>query len=251
MAIEANLKVKLTQYLQTGLEILDQDSNREKLDAKDTDPSVDGSIVPESKVLKLQLTINVAGLWRPKSEFNLQALELNEIEVVKAHLRDAMEEIQNLKVALESRDMDEIESLKKELESVKERAFLSLTSAAAASNQDTVQWNGTRGLLSESHFAISADTRTITIKKSGVYQIHCRLGQTNSANCQHLGLLVDGIEIAQCLQSDGHGYQNTAQITEVLEVDAGANLTVRCGANSNSIANQLQNRLNIVLLEQR
>jgi hypothetical protein len=59
MAIEANLKVKLTQYLQTGLEILDQDSNREKLDAKDTDPSVDGSIVPESKVLKLQLTINV------------------------------------------------------------------------------------------------------------------------------------------------------------------------------------------------
>ena len=82
-----------------------------------------------------------------------------------------------------------------------------------------------------------------------MYQIHCRLGQTNNGNTQHLGLLINGIEIAQCLQSDANNHQNTAQITEVLEVTAAATLTVRCGAISNSIGQQLQNRLNIVLLE--
>ncbi len=232
---------------------MDQDTG--KVDAKDTDPSVDGSIISGSNVFKVELTINVAGLWRPRYEFNLHALELDELEVVKAHLRDAMEEIKSLKVALDSRDsmermQEEFQSWKAELE-WKNEAFLSLTSAAATGNQQIVAWNGTRGLVSSSHFDISADACKITIKHPGVYQIHCRLGQVNNANGQHLGILINGIEVAQCLQSDGHGHQNTAQITEVLEVKAGAILTVRCGAKSNSIGRQLQNRLNIVLLEAR
>jgi hypothetical protein len=239
---------------QTSLENLDQDS--EKVEAKDTDPSVDGTLISVSSIFKLDLTINVAGLWRPQYEFNLQALELNDIEVVKAHLRDAMEEIKSLKVALESRDameemQEEIESLRAELELKTKGAFLSLSSSTATPNQQVVSWNGARGLVSASHFDISADARIITIKQRGVYQIHCRLGQTNNGNCQHLGILINGVEIAQCLQSDANNHQNTAQITEVLEVAAGSTLTVRCGAISNSIANQLQTRLNIVLLEAR
>ena len=187
-------------------------------------------------------------------EFNLQALECDELQGVKSHLRDAMEEIDSFKVALKTRDsgmQEEIRSLKAELASRKKHAFLSLTSATPTANQQIVAWDGTRGLVSSSHFDISADARTITIKQPAVYQIHCRLGQSNTANSQHLGILINGIEIAQCLQSDGHSYQNTAQITEVLEVKAGATLTVRCGANSNSIGQQLQNRLSIVLLEAR
>jgi hypothetical protein len=231
---------------------LDQDTS--EADAKDADPTVDGSIIPGSNIFKLELVINFAGLWRPRYEFNLQALEVDELAVVKAHLRDAMEEINSLKV--ESREsmeemQEEIQSLKAELAAKQSGAFLSLSSATATSNQQMVSWKGNRGLVSSSHFDISADARSITIKKSGVYQIHCRLGQTNNANCQHLGILINGVEIAQCLQSDSGGHQNTAQITEVLEVAAGATLTVRCGANSNSIAQQLQNRLNIVLLEAR
>ena len=233
---------------------MDQDTG--KVDAKDTDPSVDGSIISGSNVFKVELTINVAGLWRPRYEFNLHALELDELEVVKAHLRDTMEEIKSLKMALDSQNSmkrmhEEFQSLKVKLESKKEDAFLSLTSAAATANQQIVVWNGTRGLVSSSHFDISADARKIAIKQPGVYQIHCRLGQINTANGQHLGILIDGIEVAQCLQSDGNGYQNTAQIFEVLEIKAGATLTVRCGAGSNSIGQQLQNRLSIVLLEAR
>ena len=163
-----------------------------------------------------------------------------------------MEEINSSKAARKSLDsemQEEIRSLKAELASKQKGAFLSLTSATATANQQIVAWDGTRGLVSSSHFDISADARTITMKQAGVYQIHCRLGQMNTANSQHLGILINGIEIAQCLQSDGHGYQNTAQITEVLEVTAGATLTVRCAASGNSVGQQLQNRLNIVLLE--
>ncbi len=235
---------------------MDQDTS--KVDVKDTHPSVDGSIISGSNIFKLELTINVAGLWRPQYEFNLQALELDVLVVVKSHLRDVMEQIKSLKVALlESIDsmegmQGEIQSLKEaDLASKKKGAFLSLTSATITGNQQIVAWNGTRGLVSSSHFDISADSRTIAIKQPGVYQIHCRLGQNNNTNGYHLGFLINGIEIAQCLQSEANNHQNTAQITEVLEVTAGAILTVRCGAASRSIGQQLQNRLNIVLLEAR
>ena len=230
------------------------DQETSKADAKDTDPSVDGSIISGSNIFKLQLTINVAGLWQPRYEFNLQALELDGLEVVKAHLRDAMEEINSSKAARESLDsemQEEIRSLKAELASKQKGVFLSLTSATATVDKQIVAWDGTRGLVSSSHFDISADARMITIKQAGVYQIHCRLGQANNAHVQHLGILINGIEIAQYLQSDGFNNQNTAQITEVLEIKAGAILTVRSGADVSSTGQQLQNRLNIVLLEAR
>jgi hypothetical protein len=238
------------------LEILDQDTS--KVDVKDTHLSVDGIIISGSNIFKLELMINVAGLWRPRYEFNLQALELDDLAVVKSHLRDAMEQIKSLNVALQE-SSDSMEGMKVEIQSLKEAdpaskkkgAFLSLTSATITGNQQIVAWNGTKGLVSSSHFDISADSRMIAIKQPGVYQIHCRLGQVNNANGNHLGILINGIEIAQCLQSDVSNHQNTAQITEVLEVTAGAILTVRCGAISNSIGQQLQNRLNIVLLEAR
>ncbi len=225
---------------------MDQDTY--KADAKDTDSSLDGFVIAQSNVFKLDLTINFAGLWRPQYEFNLQALELDDLEVVKARLRDAMEEIKSLKV--ESRDtMEGIRSLK-ELES-KKSAYLSLASAKATTNQQIVVWNGTRGLVSASHFDVSADDQTVTITQRGVYQIHCRLGQANNTNGQHLSILINGAVIAQCLQADASNYYNTTQITEVLEIAAGATLTVRCGASNSSIAQPLHNRLNIVLLEAR
>ena len=223
--------------MQTGLENLNQNPRGEKPDIKDTDPSVDGFIVRESSTFKLLLTLNIGGLWRPQYEFVLQALALDEIEVVKALLRDAMEEIQTLKAAAQPKIP------------VQQNAFLSLSSAAAMAYQQIVAWNGPQGLISVSHFAVSADHCNITVKLRGVYQIHCRLGQCNTCNGQYLSLLINAVEIAQCLQSDGHNYQNTAQITEVAEIAAGATLQVRCGAEGSSIGQHLQTHLSIVLLQ--
>jgi hypothetical protein len=126
---------------------------------------------------------------------------------------------------------------------------LSLSALHACTNQQFVAWNGAnRRIFRSSHFTLSADNNKVTILKAGLYQVHVRLPQTNSANSQHLGLLLDGGEIAQCLQSDGNGYQNTAQITEILAINAGSYIQVRCGANSNSIGSPLQSRLFILLL---
>ena len=214
---------------QKGLEILNLGFDDV---VHDYEPSVDGFVSPDSSTFKLHLVISIAGLWQPTFDFHLKSIELDEIEVVKSHLRDAMEEINTLKAEAGK----------------SAHAFLSLTASSEVGNQQIVQWDGPKGLHTSSHFDISADYTTITIKQDGVYQIHCRLGQTNSQNAQHLGLLINGAEIAQCLQSDANGYQNTAQITEILEVAAGAALTVRCGANSNSIGVHLQNRLSVALL---
>jgi hypothetical protein len=196
---------------------------------KDTDPSIDATMVAGN--LKLKLTINISGLWRPQFEFVLKAMELDTIEVLKAHLRDAQDEIKALK------------------ETKHACVYLSVCSQTSIGYQQLVTWNGTTtNLITDTHFERSADTTTITIKKRGVYQINCRLGQTNSSNCQCLTLLINGSAIARCLQADANGYQNTAHITEVLEIAAGSTLTVQCGADGSSLADQLQNRLSIVLL---
>jgi hypothetical protein len=219
---------------QRGLETLDQDSGEDIDVTKESDPSVDGFVSPDSSTFKLQLVISIAGLWQPTYDFHLKAIKLDDIEVVKSHLRDAMEEIKTLKAGKTDKPA---------------HAFLSLTSSTPTAYQQIVPWNGPKGLQTSSHFDISADNRTISIKHRGVYQIHCRLGQSSNGNGHCIGLLIDGAEIAQCLQSDANNYQNTAQITEILEVAAGAALTVRCGANSNSLGAHLQNRLSVVLLQ--
>jgi len=82
-----------------------------------------------------------------------------------------------------------------------------------------------------------------------LYQIHVRLGRTNTANSQSLVLQLNGSDLALCTQSDAHGHQNTAQITEIVLLDAGSVLTVACGANNNSIGEALKTRFTAVLLQ--
>jgi hypothetical protein len=129
-------------------------------------------------------------------------------------------------------------------------AYLSLSSKQSCAVGQFVVWNGTHTahFFQPSHFTLSPDFKKVTFSVSGLYQIHVRLGQTNSSNSNYLGLQVDGVDVAQCLQSDANLHQNTAQITEILQIDAESFLQVRCGANNHSLANELQSRLFIVLL---
>lgn len=134
---------------------------------------------------------------------------------------------------------------------VSECFYLSLSSQQSCSNQQYVVWNGQhtgRHLLS-SQFTLSPDNARVTFSKAGLYQIHVRLAQTNSLNSQYLSLQLNGSDIAQCVQVDGGGYQNTAQITEILQIAQGNYIQVRCNANSGSLANNLQTRLTVVLLK--
>lgn len=46
--------------------------------------------------------------------------------------------------------------------------------------------------------------------------VYVRLAVTNRTISQSHDLQVYGIEIAQCTQSDGNGYQNTYQLMEII-----------------------------------
>jgi hypothetical protein len=221
--------------LQKGLEILNQDSGKERNEGKDSDPTVDGFVSPDSSTFKLHLVISIAGSWQPTYDFHLKSIKLDDIEVVKSHVRDAMEEINTLKA----------EAAKPT------HAFLSLTASSAVGNQQIVKRDGPKGLHTSSHFDISADYATIAIKQDGVYQIHCRLGQSNTGN-QHVGILIDGVKSHNaCRAFGGHffgghglfgGHQHFADHRDPQR---------RCRSSPHSAVRgqQLQNRLSVVLLQ--
>jgi len=128
-------------------------------------------------------------------------------------------------------------------------AYISLSSQNACGNQQIVIWNGVKPYyITPSHFTLSPDFTRITFVKGGLYQIHVRLGGTNSGNTQHLGLQVNGVEYAQCVQADGNGMQNSPQITEIISLLAGDYIQVRCGATGGSVNLALQTRLFILSL---
>ena len=177
----------------------------------------------------------MSGHWQPQYEFVLSPLKLDGMEILKAQLRDAHDDIQSLK------------------ESKRQCVYLSLGSDVAAGNQGLVPWNsplhsGRSAQSVNSHFEISDDFKTIIFRVGGVYHINCRLAQQNQGNAQFLSILVDGQAVAQSPQADGHSYLNTAQITEILRIGAGSALSVRYGADSGTSAEALMNRLTVLLL---
>ena len=188
----------------------------------------------------LVLTLNIGDVWKPVFVFSLVPVGLDKIDVVEAKLRDAQEEIEALKF--------EVATLKADVNPLKVAVFLSLSSRDNTHNQAYVKWNGTDIKTNPDYFKISVNQDVVTILKSGVYQVHARLGQTNSANTCFLSLELNSSSFAKCLQSDATGHQNTAQLTELMRLNVNDRLAVKCGANGNSIANTEMTRFSILLL---
>ncbi|CAN0225852.1 unnamed protein product, partial [Ectocarpus fasciculatus] len=190
------------------------------------DPVVD--FLAEGGEHSLVLTLSVNGVWKPEFVFPMLPVGLDKMDILEAKLRDAQEEI----VQLREKTPD----------------FLTLTSRTACGHQQIVVWEQLTSREIPPVFCLSEDKRQVTIMKAGVYQIHVRLAERSNANGAHLGLQLNGDDIAQCTQSDGSGHQNTPQITEILELAEGACLQVRCGANSSSLGIVNANRFSILLL---
>lgn len=126
--------------------------------------------------------------------------------------------------------------------------FVSLSSTIACGNGSMIQWNNTISLPA-ANFALSGDQRQITTLSPGLYHVYVRVPGTNSGNGQQLGLQKNGSDLATCVQSDANGHQNTAQLTEILNLKANDKLQVRSHFNSNSLANAAGSRFVIVLLQ--
>jgi hypothetical protein len=86
------------------------------------------------------------------------------------------------------------------------------------------------------------------VLRAGTYQINVRLAGCNTQNGQCLRLQKNGEDIAQCHQSDGNNYQNTAQLLEIMTVDANVVFQVRCEMNANLLAVKNASRFTILRL---
>ncbi len=193
----------------------------------------------EAENFKLNLILNISGIWHPQYEFILQRVELDAVQVLHSQLRDALDEIQAMKLSQTA------------------CSYLSLCSQSVAGSNQLGTWNGVEPcIVSESHFQRSADQRTVTILSRGLYQVHCRLGHaaaTDSSTDSTLALLLDGRPVALCGQAPawpGAAQVGTSQITEIMELPAGSTLAVRTGAHFGSLPDPLYSRLSILLLHE-
>jgi hypothetical protein len=195
------------------------------------DPKID-LIINKNEEVILSLTLSMCGgMWKPQYHVTFAPVELEKIDILEAQLRDAQEEIRQLKSA--SRTL----------------IFMKLRSQTACALNQAVQWNYPEQLLQATHFALSEDCRKVTILQPGCYRVSIRLGQQNSSGGQALKLRVNGEDVAMSYQSCGSGHSNTAYLEEVFQFVEGSNLEVICGANSNSVTTPLSNCFTIVRID--
>lgn len=224
--------------LKMGTEALQPDASAAITESAAAVASDNMSFAEEGS-LELTLTLKLTPIWSPEFIFFLRPVKLEPLDVVAATLRDAQDEITLLR--------NELAHLKSSRSSGP--IYLTVSSKTACGNQQIIQWDDVaHQKFSVENFSISSDFRTITIMRSGAYQVNVRIGQTNNANTQFLSLLVDGTVVAGSVASDSGNHQETVQLSEILVLDEGSELTVKCGANGNSLGNALLNRFWILML---
>jgi hypothetical protein len=196
------------------------------------------SLKVTSSLALLTLTISLMdGIWKNTYTFTLLPVELNKVDVVEAKLRDADEAITKLNACVEK------------LAVSSKPPVLSTSSQTATGQNQIIPWDAeTPKLCTESHFALSADFRQVTVSQAGLYQINVRVAGTNNGNGYYLGLQVNGADVAVCFQSEANCHQNTAQIFEILPLKVNDVLQVRSGFNCNSLGEARANRFTIMYL---
>mmetsp|Transcript_56249 Transcript_56249/g.110898 ORF Transcript_56249/g.110898 Transcript_56249/m.110898 type:complete len:161 (-) Transcript_56249:34-516(-) len=158
--------------------------------------------------------------------------------MLEAKLRDAQEEIETLRALQLTRP-----------------AVLSISSNTACGYRQMVVWNAVSPcIVTDTHFKLSVDKTHVTIIQEGLYQVNVRLAGTKSKNGRLLlSLQVNGVDVAQCTQSDVKGYdqQSTPQIFEIMDLKVNDVLQVRCGVegmDGHSLSTPNTNRLTILFL---
>jgi len=191
------------------------------------DPEIDLSNSDKGVLLTLQLVLG--GVWKPEFVFTLLPVALEKVDLLESRLRDAHDEIEALRAGSAA-------------------SYLSISSKTSCAHNQMVSWDGDGPIASASHYKVSEDFKQVTILKPGVYQINVRLSGSNNSSGQCLGLQLNGVDMANCFQSDGSCYQNTAQIHEIVLLKTGDVLQVRCGSYSSSLATQAANRFTMLFL---
>jgi hypothetical protein len=177
------------------------------------------------------------GICKLEYQYPLTPVGIDQIDVLEARVRDLQEEIEALK--------EDKKNLGKLL---LPRPYLSLSSNVACGLNQFIDWRApfAQRSLPENVFALSADGKEVTILQGGIYQTNVRLCGNNSSDTQQLKLMLNEAEAGVCCQADGRGFQNTAQLQEILSLKQGDVLKVQCHCNSNSLASLNGNRFTLL-----
>lgn len=152
-------------------------------------------------------------------ELPLHIISLQEVDVLRAQVIDAQEEIEALK------------------KSKQQFSFISVRANTNAGNGGIIAWPVLVHNSCEAVFVMGERNEKIIVKESGVYQIHMRIGIINNANGYATFLHLNDTAIAQAVCSDGSQHQNTVQITEILVLNANDNLSVMSQVNVQNVIN--------------
>jgi len=198
-------------------------------------------------------------VWKPEFRFQLIPVVLDEIEVLRALLRDSQEKIKSQELKIESQEV-KIESQEARIteqgmkitvleEQVKKKtsALLSLTTCDGAKYPESsdIRWNGRYTRLS-SYFKVSDDHSAVTILQKGLYQVSVQI--TCIINGSNISLKIDGCTVySQRIMQlyTGNGRSEANLFFDILEITENSVLTVFLTGNAFSLQGS---KLNILLL---
>ena len=128
-------------------------------------------------------------------DLSVHTISLQEVDVLRAQVIDAQEEIEALK---------------------KPFKFISPRANSNTETRDTIVWPNLVHNSCEKVFVLDTSNRKITVKESGVYQIHVRIGIANNTNIYPIFLHHNDSAIGPALFGD----RIAVQITEMLVLNA-------------------------------
>jgi hypothetical protein len=202
------------------------------------------------------LTINIAGgTWAPKYQFWLHRHKEKPEDPLQVKLREKEEEIAALKSAIANLQQAEpgetaatavaapttaISVVDDGTEKPREVAFFSLWYNGYVDEDGVVGWTA-----DEEHeaFAVSEDGDLIAVQKAGVYLVNIRLVVGNDEEGGEVTLRVNEGDVASALCAVDADEPTAVQLTEVLKLQAGDQLTVLCSASDGVYDSELGNKL--------
>lgn len=166
--------------------------------------------------------------------FEFLPLAREQLDILESLLRDAQ---------------DEINDLRKQLVAATITPVISLRSSTACANGSYVTWNAPEVNTRTDIFEQSADRTTITVNVAGVYQICARLTAPDSSGARRMDINVNGSRVAHVHSGHNTGYQNTAVINDVVNLAAGSRVQVyHNSGNANTNADPLTSEFSIIKL---
>lgn len=163
--------------------------------------------------------------------FDLLPVAREQLDILESLLRDAYDEINDLKNQLSQRAATPL---------------ISLRSSTACSNSRNVLWDQPYNNTHPKYFELSRHRTTICVKQAGVYQVNVRL--TGNGQHQAVSLRSNGTVIASTTFSHNITANITTAINDIFNLEAESRLQVLYAGNGATTTDPTFSQFSIIKL---